>query len=101
MIATVSACKACGESFYGFGYAGEPCVSRVIWPSPPRSYESRSRHRFVVQGAELGSSPWSDLESFRWRVLAITYAAVLPFFRSGRRQVVDTRPVSTTGSDQP
>lgn len=68
--------------------------SRVVWPKPGRTYESRSRYRYVVQGASVGSSPWSDLESFPFRWLAVFYAMLSPLWYSGRRQVVDQKPAS-------
>lgn len=66
-------------------------MSKQVWPKPGRSYKSRSRHRFVVQFAELGKSPWSDAESFPFLWMAVIFYMMMPLWQSGRRQIVDQR----------
>lgn len=64
-----------------------------VWPKPSRSHASRTRYRYVVQRLGVGSAPWSDIESFRWRWLAIFYAMWL----KGGAQVIDSAvPVSSS-----
>lgn len=69
-----------------------------VWPKPPKPYSHRLRHRYVVQYARSGNSPWSDANSSRWKWLAILHAWLLGF--TERTQVIDQgRRSSDSGSE--